>query len=216
MDVVVSDCASGEYAHIVIEPIWECMSFRWVQNLYWRIDHAFPESRNNTRKLYWRPTDTEDFENLTTPSLGSQHNISGLPTQYKGEYWISRISRLPIQHRRRENIVYCVNPVLSKQGTYTTISILGARRYEGSCDRISVPGDAYKTPISEGMDTSSIQAFSKNGPSRRWTITRGRIVVVTLVGLYFAGQGRVVAVTCRDPILVRIVLFESSGRQLEE
>ena len=34
--------------------------------------------------------------------------------------------------------------------------------------------------------------------------------MVTLAGLYFAGQGRVVAVTCRDPILVQIVLLESS------
>ena len=41
-------------------------------------------------------------------------------------------------------------------------------------------------------------------------ITRGRIIAVTLVGLYFVGRGRVVAVTCRDPILVRIVLLESS------
>ena len=42
-------------------------------------------------------------------------------------------------------------------------------------------------------------------------ITRGRIVAVTLASLYFAGLGRVVAVTCRDPILVRIVLLESSS-----
>ena len=61
-----------------------------------------------------------------------------------------------------------------------------------------------------GMDTSSVEAFTRNGPSRRWTITRGRIVAVTLVGLYYAGRGRVLAVTCRDPILVRIVLLESS------
>ena len=33
---------------------------------------------------------------------------------------------------------------------------------------------------------------------------------MTLAGLYFAGRGRVVVVTCRDPILVRIVLLESS------
>ena len=33
---------------------------------------------------------------------------------------------------------------------------------------------------------------------------------MTLAGLYFAGRGRVVAVTCRDPILVQIVLLESS------
>ena len=61
-----------------------------------------------------------------------------------------------------------------------------------------------------GMDTSSTEAFTRNGSSGRWTITRGRIVAVTLAGLYFAGRGRVVAVTCRDPILVRIVLLESS------
>ena len=39
---------------------------------------------------------------------------------------------------------------------------------------------------------------------------RGRVVAMTLAGLYFTGRGRVVAVTCRDPILVRIVLLESS------
>ena len=67
-----------------------------------------------------------------------------------------------------------------------------------------------EAPIPDEMDTSSIQAFLKNGSSGRWTITRGRIVAVTLAGLYFAGRRRVVAVTCRDPILVRIVLLESS------
>ena len=95
-----------------------------------------------------------------------------------------------------------VDPVLSKQGSYSAISISAACRYEGSGDRISVLGYAEEKPIPKGMDTSSIQAFSKNGPSGRWTIICGRIVAVTLVGLYFAGQGRVVAVTCRDPILV--------------
>ena len=60
------------------------------------------------------------------------------------------------------------------------------------------------------MDTSSIEAFSRNGPFGRWTITRGRIVAVTLAGLYFVGQGRVVPITCRDLILVQIVLLESS------
>ena len=67
-----------------------------------------------------------------------------------------------------------------------------------------------EAPIPDEMDTSSIQAFSKNGSSGRWTITRGRIVAVTLAGLHFAGRGRVVAVTCRDPILVQIVILESS------
>ena len=61
-----------------------------------------------------------------------------------------------------------------------------------------------------GMDTSSVEAFTRNGPSGRWTITRGRIVAVTLAGLYYVGRERVFAVTCRDPILVRIVLLESS------
>ena len=57
---------------------------------------------------------------------------------------------------------------------------------------------------------SSIEASSRNGPSGRWTITHGRIVTVTLAGLYFAGRGRVVVVTCKDLILVRIVFLESS------
>ena len=61
-----------------------------------------------------------------------------------------------------------------------------------------------------GMDTSLVEAFTRNGPSERWTISRGRIVAVTLAGLYFAGRGRVVAVTCRDPILVCIILLELS------
>ena len=61
-----------------------------------------------------------------------------------------------------------------------------------------------------GMDTLSVEAFTRNGPSGRWTIIRGRIVAVTLAGLYYAGRGRVVVVTCRDPILVRIVLLELS------
>ena len=60
------------------------------------------------------------------------------------------------------------------------------------------------------MDTSLVKAFTSNGPSGRWTIIRGRIVAVTLTGLYFAGRGRVVVVTCRDSILVRIVLLKSS------
>ena len=85
-----------------------------------------------------------------------------------------------------------------------------ARRYEGRCDRAVDLGFEEEAPIPDDMDITSIQAFSRNGSSGRWTITRGRIVAVTLAGLYFAGQGRVVAITCRDPILVRIVLLESS------
>ena len=65
-------------------------------------------------------------------------------------------------------------------------------------------------PSRSRMDTSSVEAFTRNGHSGRWTITRGRIVAVTLAGLYYAGRGRVIAVTCRDPILVRIILLESS------
>ena len=103
-----------------------------------------------------------------------------------------------------------VYPGFSRQGSYSAISVSVGRRYEGSYDKISVFGYAEETPIPKGMDTLSIQAFSKNGPSRRWTITRGRIVAVTLAGLYFAGRGKVVAVTCRDPTLVRIILLESS------
>ena len=60
------------------------------------------------------------------------------------------------------------------------------------------------------MDTSSIEAFSRNGPSGKWMITHGRIVVVTLAGLYFVGQGGIVRVTCRDSTLIQIILFKSS------
>ena len=35
-------------------------------------------------------------------------------------------------------------------------------------------------------------------------------MALTLAGLYYVGRGRVVRVTCRDPILVRIVLLDTS------
>ena len=35
-------------------------------------------------------------------------------------------------------------------------------------------------------------------------------MALTLAGLYYVGRGRVVRVTCRDPILVRIVLLGTS------
>ena len=60
------------------------------------------------------------------------------------------------------------------------------------------------------MDTLAIEAFSKNGNSGSWRITCGREVALTLAGLYYVGCGRVVRVTCRDPILVRIVLLDTS------
>ena len=103
-----------------------------------------------------------------------------------------------------------VHSGLSRSVSFIAISVSAARRYEGSCDRAADLGFAVEAPIPDEMDTLSIQAFSKNGFSGRWTITRGRIVAVTLAGLYFASRGRVVAVTCRDPILVQIVLLESS------
>ena len=99
---------------------------------------------------------------------------------------------------------------LSRPGSYSAISVSVAHRYEGSYDRITDLGFAEEAPILDVMDTSSIQAFSKNKFSGRWTITCERIVAVTLASLYFGGRGQVVAVTCRDPILVQIVLLESS------
>ena len=60
------------------------------------------------------------------------------------------------------------------------------------------------------MDTLPIEAFSKNGNSGSWMITCGREVVLTLVELYYVGRGRVVRITCREPILVRIVLLDTS------
>ena len=99
---------------------------------------------------------------------------------------------------------------LNRSGSYSAISVSAARQYKQGCNRIVDLGFVEEVPIPDDMDTSSIQAFSKNGSSKRWTITCGRIVAVTLAGLYFVGRGRVVAVTCRDPILVQIVLLESS------
>ena len=100
--------------------------------------------------------------------------------------------------------------MLSRRASVIAISVSLARRYRGSSDGAADHGFAVGAPIPVEMDTSSIQEFSKNGLLGRWTITRGRIVAVILAGLYFAGRGRVVAITCRDPILVRIVLLESS------
>ena len=60
------------------------------------------------------------------------------------------------------------------------------------------------------METLPIEAFSKNGNSESWTITRGREVALILTGLYYVGSRRVVQITCRDPILVRIVLVDTS------
>ena len=60
------------------------------------------------------------------------------------------------------------------------------------------------------MDTLAIETFSKNGNSKSWTITCGREVALTLVRLYYVGRGRVVRITCPDPILVRIVLLDTS------
>ena len=89
-------------------------------------------------------------------------------------------------------------------------SVSAARRYGGSSDIIPELSIMDSLTSRSGMDISSVEAFTRNGPSGRWTITRGRIVAVTLAGLYYVGRGRVVAVTCRDPILVRIVLLELS------
>ena len=100
--------------------------------------------------------------------------------------------------------------MLSKQGIQTSISVSATCRYKRSCDILFVLNNLDATTITAGMDNLSIQAFSRNGPSGRWMITCGRIVAVTLASLYFAGRGRVVVVTCRDPILVQIVLLESS------
>ena len=60
------------------------------------------------------------------------------------------------------------------------------------------------------MDNSAIKAFSKNENFGSSTITCGREVALTLVGLYYVGRGRVVRVSCQDPILVGIVLLDTS------
>ena len=99
---------------------------------------------------------------------------------------------------------------MSKLAPQISASVSAARQYGGRSDIIPELCIMDSLTSRFGMDTSSVEAFTRNGPSGRWTIICGRIVVVTLVGLYYAGRGRVVAVTCRDPILVHIVLLESS------
>ena len=97
-----------------------------------------------------------------------------------------------------------------KLAAQISASVSAARRYEGSCD-ITLDLSIMDALNRSGMDTLVVEAFTRNGPSGRWTITRRRIVAVTFASLYFAGLRRVVAVTCRDPILVCIVLLESSS-----
>ena len=99
---------------------------------------------------------------------------------------------------------------LEKLGAQITASVLAARQYGGSCDITLELSIMDMLTNRFGMDTSLVEAFTSNEPSGRWTITRGRIVAMALTGLYFAGRGKVVVVTCRDLILVRIVLLESS------
>ena len=97
-----------------------------------------------------------------------------------------------------------------KLAAQISASVSAAHRYGGSCDITLDLSIMDALTNRSGMDTLSVEAFTRNGPSRRWMITHGRIVAVTLADLYFVGRGRVVAVTCRDPILVCIVLLESS------
>ena len=67
-------------------------------------------------------------------------------------------------------------------------SVSAARRYGGSSDITPEQCTMDALTSRSGMDTSSVEAFTRNGPSGKSTITRGRIVVVTLAGLYYAGR----------------------------
>ena len=93
---------------------------------------------------------------------------------------------------------------------YTELDVSAARRYGPAPDINTEQCTMDALTSRSRMDTSSVEAFTRNGPSGRWTITHGRIVAVTLAGLYYAGRGRVLVVTCRDLILVLIVLLKSS------
>ena len=99
---------------------------------------------------------------------------------------------------------------MSKLAAQISASVSAARQYGWSCDITLDLNIMDALTNRSGMDTSSVEAFTRNGLSGRWTITCRRIVAVTLAGLYFAGRGRVVAVTCNDPILICIVLLKSS------
>ena len=168
-----------------------------MQDPYRRIGYATPSAGRTTPQLYRWPADIE----LNQPSV---HQKPCQPAESSDQiYGTGRIGGPPIRQRERDEVVSKLAPEISA-------SISAARRYGGSSDIILELCIMDSLTSRSGMDTSSVQAFTRNGPSGRWTITRGRIVAVTLAGLYYARRGRVVAVTCRDPILVHIVLLESS------
>ena len=151
---------------------------------------------------------------------GQPHKcVGGPPIQRSTTYFEARNTHnLPHQKNSTQQYVSAArrynrgaSRAQEKSGTHVTRSVSATPRYGGKCDiNLDLRTVDARTNRS-GMDTSLVEAFTRNGPSGRWTITRGRIVAVTLTGLYFAGRRRVVAVTCRDPILVCIVLLESSS-----
>ena len=164
---------------------------------YWRIEDATPSARTTAPELYRRPVDTK----LHQPSPQHKHCDPGDSSQDIYPTGVSVARRYDFGNGTR----WCIarSPEISA-------SVSAARRYGGSSDIAPSECTMDALPSRSRMDTSSIEAFTRNGPSGRWTITRGRIVAVTLASLYYAGRGRVVAVTCKDPILVRIVLLELS------
>ena len=61
------------------------------------------------------------------------------------------------------------------------------------------------------MDIALIEAFPRDGSSSRWKLFCRRTVALTFVGLYFVEHGPIVVkITFKDPILVKILFFESS------
>ena len=100
--------------------------------------------------------------------------------------------------------------MFSTKGIQIFISILAARQYDESSNILFVTDNLNAIVITNGHGYFVNSSIHKERALRRWTITRKRVVVVTLIGLYFVGQGRVLWVTCRDPILVRIIFLESS------
>ena len=157
-----------------------------MRDPYRRIGHATPSARMTAPQLYRRPADTK----LKQPSLHQKHCDPADSSQEI--YGIGRIGGLPIRQRERDEVVSKLAPQISA-------SVSAAHRYGGSSDITPELSIMDSLTSRSGMDTLSVEAFTRNGPSGRWTITRGRIVVVTLAGLYYAEQGRVLVVTCRDP-----------------
>ena len=74
-------------------------------------------------------------------------------------------------YRRPADTTEGTGRALEKSGAHISGSVAVAYRYGVSCD-ITLELRIIDAPTNRsGMDTSSVEAFTRNGPSKRWTIT---------------------------------------------